>query len=72
MAPPKNHAVGDILIVVYVVHMLHFDEKLIKIIKEHMYCHWLLWLQLHHSTHFISENLFLQITKFAQISQKIF
>jgi hypothetical protein len=37
MAPPKNHAVGDILIVVYVVHMLHLDEKLIKIIKEHMY-----------------------------------
>ena len=42
-APPKNHAVGDILIVVklestrYMVHMLHFDGKLIKIIKEHMY-----------------------------------
>jgi hypothetical protein len=39
MAPPKNHAVGDIhcKIGVYMVHMLHFDGKLIKIIKEHMY-----------------------------------
>jgi hypothetical protein len=42
MAPPKEHAVGDLLIVaklefIYMVHMLHFDGKLIKIIKERMY-----------------------------------
>jgi hypothetical protein len=41
MAPPKNHAAGDLLIDakigVYMVHMLHFDGKLIKMIKERMY-----------------------------------
>jgi hypothetical protein len=36
MAPPKNHAVGGTLIV-YMVHMLHIDGKLKKIIKEYMY-----------------------------------
>ena len=34
MAPPKGHVVGDLLIVakfgVYMVHMLHFDGKLIN------------------------------------------
>jgi hypothetical protein len=40
MAPTKNHAVGDSCkIGVYMVHMLHFDGKLIKIIKEHMCCY---------------------------------
>ena len=41
MAPPKDHAVGDTLIVanigVYMVHMLHFDGKPIKRTKEHVY-----------------------------------
>ena len=43
MAPPKDHAVGDSSFIdsckigVYMVHMLHFDGKLIKIIKERMY-----------------------------------
>jgi len=41
MAPPKDHAVGDFIdsckIGIYMVHMLHVDGKLIKIIKEHMY-----------------------------------
>jgi hypothetical protein len=30
------------------------DGKLIKILKEHLYWLWLLWLQLHYRTHFIS------------------
>jgi hypothetical protein len=40
MDPPKDHAVGELLIVAqleYIVHMLHFDGKLITIIKERMY-----------------------------------
>jgi hypothetical protein len=41
MTPPKNHAVGDPLIVVHLESKwficCNFDGKLIKIIKEHMY-----------------------------------
>ena len=38
MAPPKDHVVCDLLIAgVCMVHMLHSDGKLIKIIKERMY-----------------------------------
>ena len=41
MTPPKNHAVGDPLIVVHLESIwficCNFDGKLIKIIKEHMY-----------------------------------